>query len=476
MEVWARRWLEDQRRAGKKCLEIKKLGSKWYVYHSTNRYDRDLKKGHKVSKYLGRLDKEKGFIPKGQAEQVVEPPRNITEYGNAMLLHEVMKEIKPFVQEGFPDQWEEICALAAVGVAGNVPLKRVKDVWEKLYNVDAIHPSLNPKNLSKVLHDVGVNRAGQDLIFMQLGALSDQLVYDLSSMFSRSMSINQAEKGYNKDEIHVPQINLALLCSADAGLPTMIRSLPGSVKDITTLYHTINELDTGGKILILDRGFFSEDAIKFMGGKKTSYVLPVRRDSHYYDTRIHLTEYFTYHSRLIKCGKRSYNDFYLYLFEDQDLRLEEQKTLYNKLDEHKIDKEQFDERMKKTGKILIISNMNVEKQEIYMLYKKREMVEKMFDTYKTVLNADKLYLQDDESVFGHVFIAFLSLYLHSKLGILLKKAKLNHKLTPIDLLCKYSKVYHFEMGERGMITEVPKGVRDLDAALGLNMFPKMVRS
>jgi len=213
-----------------------------------------------------------------------------------------------------------------------------------------------------------------------------------------------------------------------------------------------------------------------MGGKKTSYVLPVRRDSHYYDTRIHLIEYFTYHSRLIKCGKRSYNDFYLYLFEDEDLRLEEQKTLYNKLDEHKIDKEQFDERMKKTGKILIISNMNVEKQEIYMLYKKREMVEKMFDTYKTVLNADKLYLQDDESVFGHVFIAFLSLYLHSKLEILLKKAKLNHKLTPIDLLCKYSKVYHFEMGARDMITEVPKGVRDLDAALGLNMFPKMVRS
>jgi transposase len=38
------------------------------------------------------------------------------------------------------------------------------------------------------------------------------------------------------------------------------------------------------------------------------------------------------------------------------------------------------------------------------------VVEKMFDTYKTVLNADKLYLQDDESVFGHVFIAFLSLY------------------------------------------------------------------
>ena len=55
----------------------------------------------------------------------------------------------------------------------------------------------------------------------------------------------------------------------------------------------------------------------------------------------------------------------------------------------------------------------------------------VFDTYKTVLNADKLYLQDDESVFGHVFIAFLSLYIHCKQEQLLKKAKLNHKITAI---------------------------------------------
>ena len=112
-----------------------------------------------------------------------------------------------------------------------------------------------------------------------------------------------------------------------------------------------------------------------------------------------ITEYFSYHSRLIKCGKRKYNDFYLYLFEDQDLRLEEQKTLYRKLEERKIDKKKFDDGMKKAGKILIVSDMDVEKQEIYLLLKKREVVEKMFETYKTVLNADKLYLQSDESLF-----------------------------------------------------------------------------
>ena len=103
------------------------------------------------------------------------------------------------MKEGFPGHWEVICALAMVGVSGSVPLKRVKDAWEKLYNANDINPSLNPKNLSNMLRDVGVNRAGQNVVFKELTDMSNQLVYNLSSVFSRSMSITQAEKGYNKD-------------------------------------------------------------------------------------------------------------------------------------------------------------------------------------------------------------------------------------------------------------------------------------
>ena len=194
MEEWARKWLENQRYEGKKCLEIKIQGSNYYVYRSTNRYDREIKKGRKVSKYLGKLDKERGFIPKGQNKRTVVSPRNITEYGNSMLLHEMMKDIKPLLKEGFPDHWEEICALAMVRVSGNVPLKRAKDAWEKHYNAENIRPSLNQNNLTRVMRDVGVNRAGQNVLFKELADMSNQLVYDLSSMFSRSMSISQAEK------------------------------------------------------------------------------------------------------------------------------------------------------------------------------------------------------------------------------------------------------------------------------------------
>ena len=35
-----------------------------------------------------------------------------------------------------------------VRASGNVPLKRAKDAWVKLYNADDAKPNLNPKNLS----------------------------------------------------------------------------------------------------------------------------------------------------------------------------------------------------------------------------------------------------------------------------------------------------------------------------------------
>jgi transposase len=56
----------------------------------------------------------------------------------------------------------------------------------------------------------------------------------------------------------------------------MIRSLPGSVKDIKTLYHSINGLELDGKILVLDRGFFSTDVVEFLDDKNIAYVLPTR--------------------------------------------------------------------------------------------------------------------------------------------------------------------------------------------------------
>ena len=86
MEQWAKDWLEGQRNKGVKCLEIKQRGEKHYVYHSTTHWDREQRKAIKSSKYLGRLDYEKGLIERDkkadQSEKAAIPKvRSVTEYG-----------------------------------------------------------------------------------------------------------------------------------------------------------------------------------------------------------------------------------------------------------------------------------------------------------------------------------------------------------------------------------------------------------
>lgn len=471
MEEWAKDWLTEQRKEGKKGLEVKEINKNYYAYHSTTYWDKKLKKRRKISKYIGKLDRTQGLIEGMKRSITATNLRGIKEYGNAMLFDRLLIEMRTCIANYFKDEWREIYALAITRATGYTPLKRIQGSWDKLYDVQGINPNLDAKNLSRVLKIVGSDSRAQDSIFKDLSEKDKELVYDLSTVLTQS-SINFSEFGYNKDKIHVPQINIALFCSLETGLPTMIRPIPGSVRDIKSLFNSIIEVRKEGGTIILDRGFFSEDTIKFLLDKKMNFVLPARRNSLLYETRIHLNDHLFYQKRLIRCGKRKVGGIFLYLFEDQHLMLEENTSLYRKLDEEKIDKQELGEAQKRAGRILIVSNLDLDEKEIFMQYKSRDRIEKLFDTYKNVLQADTLYLQDNESVFGHIFVSFLSLYAYTKIEIALKKVDLLHKLSPKDVLLELSKVYLIELTDCNIISEIPKRVERLDEKLKLELFPK----
>jgi len=471
MEEWATAWLIEQRRQGKKGLEIKEISNHYYVYHSTTYWDKELKKRRKISEYIGKLDRLKGLIEGVKRSITATNLRSVKEYGNSVLFDRLLGDMRLCLANAFEGEWEEIYALVITRALGYTPLKRVHSAWDKLYNAQDIHPNLDAKNLSQILKVVGSDSKAQDSVFKALSHIDGDIVYDLSTMLTRS-SINFAEYGYNKDKVHIPQINLALFCSLKTGLPTLIRTIPGSVRDIKSLYNSIVEVKKEGITVILDRGFFSQDTIKFLIKNKMNFVLPARRNSYLYETRIHLNDHFFYHKRLIRCGKREQDGIYLYLFEDQYLMLEENTTLYRKLDEGIIDKNELNDAQKRAGRILIISNLDLNEKDIFLQYKSRDRIEKLFDTYKNALQADTLYLQDNESVFGHVFISFLSLYAYTKIEMALKKADLLDKHSPKDLLLDLSKVYLVELNDCNIISEVPKKLEVLEQKLGIDLFPK----
>ena len=470
---WVKEWLEEQRLAGKKCLEIKMIQNKPYVYHSTSRYDPDTKKAKKVSKYLGRLDQKYGLIRKEDRLSMKSgvKPISIHEYGNAAIIEEEMKEILPVLMTAFPTCYAEIYALVTTRVSGYVPLKRVGDLWSKMLCPDNIRPNCDPKNLSVILHNIGLNRSNQQEVFSYLSSNSEQLIYDLSFIESYSPNITFTENAYISEGIYRNHHHIALFCSRDNGLPVMIRSIPGSINDVSTLKLSLKEIDLRNKVLLLDRGFISEDNFEELLSRSIRFIIPLKRDSVHYKTRIHLTGSFMFQSKLVHCGKRTIGDFTLYQFENEDLALEEKKTLYSKFASGDITRKELNLLLKKVGLVLFLITVDLPEQEVYELYKSRDMVEKHFDTFKNELNADRIYLRSNDALFGHIFTSFICLYVYSRILNRLKANKLLNQISPHDLLTKFSKVYTYQIGEQQEISEVPKRVRDLARKLNYDIFP-----
>jgi len=480
MEEWALEWLKKQRDMGKKCLEIKYIQDKPYVYHSTSVYNRETKKTKKVSYYIGRLTPDRGILTKGSSRLSQDPdttsplprPRSAVEYGNVKLLTQEFQDLVPILTESFPDHWQEIIALVFTRVSGYLPLKRVRSSWEKLDKPYGISADCSSKNLSATLRAIGTDILGQDLMFKYLRQGNRHLIYDLSFVFSLSDNLSLAEWGHNANEISLPQVNIALFTGLETGLPVMLRPIPGSVKDISTLLPSMNELQLRDVILILDRGFVSDDVANEIILRDCSFILPQRRNSNYFETRVHLNDTFRYHTRLIHCGKRGFENKFLYLFEDEDLKLEERKTLFDKVEKGTITKDEAKSREKLAGRILFLSNVDKTPLEIYELYKTRDLVEKHFDTLKNEIQADILYLGDRSAVCGHLFVGFLCLYLYCKILALIKRADLTSEYSPKDVLLIFSKVMRIYYEDFEQITEVPKKVRELEGKLNVNLFPK----
>ena len=472
MEGWVNNWLTKQRELGEKGLEVKKFSNGYYVYRSTTYWDKELKKRRKKSVYIGKLDINKGLIESKKTVISNKRVRSIWEYGNSALLNFAMQDLVPLLQTAFGEMWEEVYALALTRITGYVPLKRANLAWEKLYPISGITPSMSPRSLSKMLKKVGINRKGQNLVFKGLSSEDKHLVYDLSAIFTRSEAINFAEKGYNKEHFHIPQVNFALFCTANDNLPTMVRILPGSVRDIKSLALSIQEIGVENKTLILDRGFYSQGSIKTLNEHKLNFIIPTKRNSTLYNEQISLSDHFFYHERLIKCGKEKHGGNILYLFEDSEMKKEEEYTLYKWYDENKINSGMFNKSLEKAGKILLVSNVDLTPEDVFLMYKKRDTVEKHYDTYKNMLEADKLYLQDNESLFGHLFISFLSLYGYVKIQNCIKKADLTSKYSSRDLIEQFRKVYIMDLDGQMILTEVPKKIEEMEKKLNLKLFPK----
>jgi len=462
MEKWILGILEQERKNRKIPLEVKKLNENYYLYKATTAWNKETKKNKKVSEYIGRIT-PKGVIEKFQSKEI----RTIYEYGNSYLLQELSKEITGYLQESFYDSWREIIACAIVKTIEPVPLKLIKSRWEKLHLSTKISASVSPNTLTDVLKNIGKDYASQKEFFDKLSDKSKTLLFDLSSIFSRSENLNLVEKGYNHEHMYLTQINFLLFFSMDKHLPLMLRPINGSIKDIKALKSIIDEVNLKKCILILDRGFASYKLPKDLSKLKSGFIMPLRRNFKKINYNLKMEKSFIYRERGIRWATKKFGNYTLYLFEDVQMKAEEEVQFIRLMGEGKKTKSDYAKEFKKFGRIALLSNLNIQGSKLYSMWKDRENIEVAFDALKNELENDKTYLGDNDALRGYFFISFLSLYLYYKILNLIKQKELSNKISVKEVLLELSKVYEVCFDNKKKLGPIPERVNKLTENLGI---------
>ncbi len=417
-----------------------------------------------VSAYIGRM------TPEGVVERAV-IRRTVYEYGNSELIRILSQDILYLLKKHFPDSWNDIYALAVTRLLDPVPMRSAKERWDKLYLSRDINAHISPDSISTLLRNIGMDRYAQDSLFSDMMKESRKLAFDLSSIFSRSESISLAASGHNHEHFYLKQINMALIFDMDSYRPVYLKPVEGSVRDVKALRKALESMDFHG-ILVLDRGFTSHELSEIMDARM-KFIMPLRRNQDEIDYGMHLGSSFIYRGRGILSGFSSAGDHRVYIFHDPVLAGEEASTFISMIRNGRRKQSQYDPESIKFGKIAVMSNINDDPENIYLMYKQREEIEQAFDAMKNELENDRSYLRDDESIVGYFFISFISLCIYYSIFLLIRAADLNGQYSVKDVLLRYSEVYRITGGRKEYTSEVPASVQNIDIKLGTNIFPKI---
>jgi transposase len=384
----------------KKNIEVKERKGKYYLYQYKNIWDKNKKRPRKISKYLGVIEKD------GLKKPYEASLKGIYEYGNVKFVWEILKRegILKSLKTLYPDCWEIILVFAMNRLIDPRPIKSIFHWCEKTYLVKKIDKSISPKRMSRILGAIGMSWKTQYEFFQSIMKDGERIVYDGSVIFSSSKDNPLLEMGYNKEGINLTKVNLVLAFSHDRFIPVFFRLIPGSIHEISTLEILLEDLGEN-VIIVMDKGFYSFETMERITKKGLSFLIPLRRNSKMIDYSVELKSFFIYRERPIKytCYKR--DGFFIYLYEDLTLRIEEEKTYYLMLSRGK--KVEFEKDW--AGKIALISNRELHPKEVYEMWKSRDQIEKVFNVLQNILEVDRPYVRKEEIFRGYIFASFIAL-------------------------------------------------------------------
>ena len=446
-------WVKKYKTKG---VEIRDQGGRYYAYEMSSKWNKEKKRADKITgDYLGVVTKEGIVKPRSMGTV-----RSDYEYGNVTLLYGIAeKTILPVLKEVYPYMYQRIINYVILRDIQPLPMKSVRYLYEKTYLSRISDESMTASSISGMLSSLPEDNCIK--VMRGLTEKGEYVLMDSTAIFSRSGNMSFLELGHNSKEIHLPQINVMMLFSSSRTMPTFVRILPGSIRDVSAMANTIDMAGIERCVIVADKGFFSSDNVKKLKKRHLSFIIPLRRNSSLIPDSGEFSGVFMYDGKPVKFWNRE-NE--VYVFEDPILKSEEEKDYLIRIHDNIRSKSSFNERSEDFGKLYLLSDLNENPERIYRLYKQREYVEYAFNVYKNDLEVDRSYLRDDHMLFTYMFLNLLSLHLHFQI---LNMIDGKYSVRDVLLILSRIKIYRMEKGE--IISEIPKKANDLVANLKIDL-------
>ena len=409
-----------------KSVEIREHNGKYYLYRCSSVWDPNKKRAVKKMKYLQRLE------PK---------PKGVREVGHVLYLHHLLKKsgILEKIQAYFPNHWKDIVAFAFNRIIQPLPITQLRSWTEKVGVYEVI--SEKRGNLRNMLFNLGAEWSFFDTFMRSLVREEDFLLYDASVIFSSSSYHKMLDVGYNKEGLLLPKLNFLVLFSKKDGIPKYLHIYNGSIHEINTVSTVVDVVEDKNVIFVADKGFYSKEIIDHLISKNINFIIPVRRNSVLIDYKKPLTKAFEYNNRIIKCGKQRKGNYILYLYRDLRLKSEEEIE-YERL---KLMGKTVTFHRKWAGRITLISSVDLDEKEIFLMWKSRDEIEKVFHVFQNILEADKPYLSKEEILNGYLYCSFVGLIVYYLVLKEIKAHGLLGKVSVRSLMFELSKImYDFD--------------------------------
>ena len=514
-----------------------------YAYESVSHWDKKKKQSRAKRVLIGRVDATTGTVVPTDGRRKLAEAKSVSRrgptpsehtsrafYGATYLFDEIGNKLGIIqdLKQAFPLVYRQILSIAYYLILeGSTPLFRFEK-WSSLH----VHPyekNITSQRSSEVF--TAISEEGKNNFFRLQGKRrleKEYWAYDTTSVSSYSEQLAKVQYGNNKEDDHLPQINLAMVFGEESNLPFYYRKLAGNIPDSKTVRNLLVDLGILGFSnvkLVMDRGFFSKDNVnglfkdhlKFLMSAKISLQFVRRALDEIYDG-FRSFEYYNekhglyartvqtiwdyeqnrpYKGDTLIGNKRLYIHFYFNIdkaAEDEKVfdkkliglrrelesgkRIAEHENQYAKYFEIKTTpKREAQIRVKEDAVALVkryygffalITNETMDAVTALELYRNKDVVEKAFGNLKERLNMRRMLVSSEQSLDGKLFVQFIALIYLSYIKKQMQETDLLMDYSTDTLLDKLDVIECFmEPGRRLRVGELLEKQKDIYVKLGI---------